>query len=283
MKARDHSADRPSDQAPPRRIHSANESTRRGDGVGIEPAPKPLDDPSGNRLLAVLSLADRELVRPNLEFVPLEVRQILERPGEPISHAHFVERGLVSMIGVNRANHRIEVGMVGYEGVTGLGVVLGAERSINEALVQSSGAAWRISTPALREVMASSPTFTDTLLRYVHVFMVQANDTAIAAGRGKIHERLARGLLMWHDRVRDDQLSVTHDFLALLLGVRRPGVTVALHELEGKGLIRATRNMVLILDRGGLQRAAQGYYGTPEAEYDHSIVGALVRPQFRPI
>jgi hypothetical protein len=88
---------------------------------------------------------------------------------------------------------------------------------------------------------------------------------------------------MWHDRVRDDQLSVTHDFLALLLGVRRPGVTVALHELEGKGLIRSTRNMVRILDRGGLQRAAGGYYGTPEAEYDHLIVGALVRPRVHPI
>ena len=283
MKAPARSADRPSDQAPPRRTHSAKQSTRPGDGVAIESPPRPLDDLSGNRLLAVLSPDDRELVRPNLEFVPLEVRQILERPGEPISHAHFVESGLVSMIGVNRANHRIEVGMVGYEGVTGLGVVLGAERSAHEALVQSSGAAWRISTPALRQVMASSPIFAETLLRYVHVFMVQANHTAIAAGRGKIHERLARGLLMWHDRVRDDELSVTHDFLALLLGVRRPGVTVALHELEGKGLIRSTRNMVRILDRGGLQRAARGYYGTPEAEYDHLIVGALVRPRVHPI
>src|SRR5437762_108923 len=132
MKAPARSADRPSDQTPPRRTHSAKQSTRPGDGVGIESTPKALDDLSGNRPLA------------------------------------------------------------------------------------------------LREVMASSPTFTGTLLRYVHVFMVQANHTAIAAGRGKIHERLARGLLMWHDRVRDDQLSVTHDFLALLLGVRRPGVTVAL-------------------------------------------------------
>jgi len=260
--------------------------TRMGDGVEIESAPKPLvsrDDPAGNRLLAALSPADRALVRPNLEFVPLEVRQILERPGEPISHAHFVESGLVSMIGVNQANHRIEVGMVGYEGVTGLGIVLGAERSSNEALVQSSGTALRISSSALREIMATSPTFTDTLLRYVHVFLVQANHTAVAAGCGKIHERLARGLLMWHDRVRDDQLSVTHDFLALLLGVQRPGVTVALHELEGEGLIRSTRNMVRILDRSGLQRAANGYYGGPEAAYDHLIGGALVRPRSYPM
>ena len=260
--------------------------TRMGDGVEIASAPKPLvsrDDPSGNRLLAALSPADRALVRPNLEFVPLKVRQILERPGEPIAHAHFVESGLVSMIGVSQANHRIEVGMVGHEGVTGLGIVLGAERSSNEALVQSSGTALRISSSALREIMATSPTFTDTLLRYVHVFLAQANHTAVAAGCGKIHERLARGLLMWHDRVRDDQFSVTHDFLALLLGVQRPGVTVALHELEGEGLIRSTRNMVRILDRSGLQRAANGYYGSPEAAYDQAIGGALVRPRSVPM
>ena len=278
MKAPAQSADRTPNQSPRRRTPGTNEPTRRGGGFA-----KPRADPSGNRLLAVLSPTDCELVRPNLEYVPLRVWQILERPGEPISHAHFVESGLVSMIGVNRANRRIEVGMVGYEGVTGLGVVLGAERSSNEALVQSPGAAWRISTPALHDVLARSPAFTDTLLRYVHVFMVQANQSAIAAGCGKIHERLARGLLMWHDRVRDDELSVTHDFLAFLLGVRRPGVTVALHELEGKGLIRSTRNMVRILDRAGLQRAACGYYGAPEAEYDHCIAGALARPRFQSI
>jgi CRP-like cAMP-binding protein len=128
----------------------------------------------------------------------------------------------------------------------------------------------RISTLALREVMAASPTLTDTLLRYVHVSRVQANYTAVAAGCGKIRERLARGLWMCHDRVRDDQLRVTHDFLALLLGVQRPGVTVALHELEGKSLIGG-RAMVRILGRNGLHRAANGYYGSAEAAYDQII------------
>jgi CRP-like cAMP-binding protein len=258
--------------------------TRLREGVEIESASLvSRNNHAGNRLLAVLSPAYRELVRPHLELVPLEVRQILERPGEPISHAHFVESGLVSMIGVSKADQRIEVGMVGYEGVAGVGVVLGADRSTNVALVQSSGTALRISTLAMREVIAASPTLTDTLLRYVHVFLVQANHTAVAAGCGKIHERLARGLLMWHDRVRDDQLSVTHDFLALLLGVQRPGVTVALHELEGKGLIRSTRNMVRILDRNGLHRAANGYYGSAEAAYDQIIRGAMVRAPSSPM
>jgi hypothetical protein len=108
-------------KAPPQSL-----PTRLREGVEIESASLvSRNNHAGNRLLAVLSPADRELVRPDLELVPLEVRQILERPGEPISHAHFVESGLVSMIGVSQADQRIEVGMVGYEGVAGVGVVLG--------------------------------------------------------------------------------------------------------------------------------------------------------------
>ena len=91
--------------------------------------------------------------------------------------------------------------MVGYEGMTGLGVVLGDDRSANETLVQSAGSALRISTPSLREIMGSSRSFTATLLHYVHIFMVQGSQTALANGRGRLDERLARWLLMWHDRV----------------------------------------------------------------------------------
>ena len=211
---------------------------------------------SRNRLLAVLSHADRDLLAPCLEVAGLDARQILETPRDPISHVYFVESGLVSVVGTTEPDHRIEVGMVGYEGMTGLGIVLGDDRSTNETLVQSSGSAMRISA---------------TLLRYVNVFMVQGSQTALANGRGRLDERLARWLLMWHDRVPQDDLLITHEFLALLLGVRRQGVTVALHELEGRGLIRSTRSHVRILDRDGLLQAANGFYGIPEAEYDRAI------------
>jgi CRP-like cAMP-binding protein len=161
--------------------------------------------------------------------------------------------------------------MVGYEGMTGLGIVLGDDRSANETMVQSAGSAMRLSTALLREMMAASRSLTATLLRYVNVFMVQGSQTALANGRGRLDERLARWLLMWHDRVLADDLVTTHEFLALLLGVRRQGVTVALHELEGRGLIRSTRSHVRILDRDGLLLVANGFYGIPEAEYDRSI------------
>jgi CRP-like cAMP-binding protein len=224
-----------------------------------------------NRLLAGLSRGDHDLLVPALETIELDARQVLEAPSDPISHVYFVESGLVSVVGTTVPDHRIEVGMVGYEGMTGLCVVLGDDRSANETVVQSSGSAMRLPTRALREMMGASRSLTATLLRYVNVFMVQGSQTALANGRGRLDERLARWLLMWHDRVLADELIITHEFLALLLGVRRQGVTVTLHELEGKGLIRSTRSHVRILDREGLQEAANGFYGVPEAEYDRSI------------
>jgi CRP-like cAMP-binding protein len=110
------------------------------------------------------------------------------------------------------------------------------------------------------------------LLRYVHVFMMQASQTALANGRGRLSERLARWLLMWQDRLKTRHLTVTHEFLALLLGVRRQGVTLALHELEGQGLIRGTRNRITVVDREGLLGLANGFYGVPEVEYDRTIL-----------
>jgi CRP-like cAMP-binding protein len=164
--------------------------------------------------------------------------------------------------------------MIGSEGMTGLAVVLADGRSRNQTIVQSAGSAMRLSARSLAEAVAASRTLTSAILRYAHVFMLQNAQTALANGRGRLDERLARWLLMWHDRMERDTLTVTHEFLALLLGVRQPGVTDALHVLEGKGLIRTTRSRVHIRDRRGLQLAANGFYGMPEAEYDRLMQSA---------
>jgi CRP-like cAMP-binding protein len=229
--------------------------------------------------LAVLSPADRALLQPSLETVGLKTGQILEAPDDPIQHIYFPESGLLSIVARTKPNHRIEVAMIGYEGMTGQALVLGEHRSANETLVQAPGSALRIATPALLQALAGSRTLSALLLRYFYVFMVQCSQTALANGRGKLQERLARSLLMWHDRICEDELVLTHEFLALLLGVRRPGVTGALHELEGKHLIRSTRSLVRIVDRAGLERAANGFYGIPEAKYDQSIVSPSRRPK----
>ena len=236
---------------------------------------------SANRILDLLSVGDCRALRREFEDVALEPRQVLETSQRPVPYVYFPMSGLASIVGTTRLNrrieggYRIEVGMVGYEGMTGLAVVLGDDRSANETVVQSSGRALRIGSGPLRKAMDASPTLTRTLLRYVHVFMMQASQTAVANGCGKLNERLARWLLMWHDRLRSGELDVTHEFLSLLLGVRRPGVTVALHTLEGLGLIASTRNHVRILDRAGLKRVSNGFYGIPEAEYDRTMGAEL--------
>jgi len=224
-----------------------------------------------NRLLAALPDADLESLRPHLERVDLDVHQILTQPGDTIAHVDFIESGVISIVGMTEPNHRIEVGMIGYEGATGVGIVLGNDRSSNELLVQSAGSALRIPASSLRNIMGNSPFLTSTLLSYVHTFMVQGSQTAIANGCGRLDERLARWLLMWHDRIGNHEFETTHELVSLLLGVRRQGVTVALHELEGRGLIRSLRGRIRIVDRAGLQLAAGGFYGIPEDEYERLI------------
>jgi CRP-like cAMP-binding protein len=237
--------------------------------------PKEVVQPSAlgaNRLLKSLSAADRAALLPDLEATSLATSQIIERPNGRIPHVYFLTSGLASVVGTTiEPEQRIEVGMVGYEGMTGLAVVLGDDRSTNETVVQAAGTALRISSVALRRTLQGSATLSAALLRYVHVFMMQCSQTALANGRGRLSERLARWLLMWQDRLKTRHLTVTHEFLALLLGVRRQGVTLALHELEGRGFIRGTRNRITVVDREGLLVLAKGFYGVPEAEYDRTI------------
>ena len=166
----------------------------------------------------------------------------------------------------------IEIGIVGREGVVNLPVVVGIDRSPSETFMQIRGAGFRIGVERLREAMAQSPTLTPILLMFVHVFMVQTASTVLANGRASIPERLARWLLMARDRVEGEGVALTHEFLATMLGVRRPGVTVALREFERRGFIDGRRGVITILDRGALEIAANGYYGSAEAEFKRLFV-----------
>lgn len=224
-----------------------------------------------NRLLKAFSPADRTLLQASLEPVSLDLKQVLEVPNTPVDYVYFPSGGLASVVASISPRYRIEVAMIGHEGMTGLSVILGDDLAANEILVQSPGKAHRLAASALRAAMRESSTLTPVLDRYVHSFLIQASHTALANGCGKVDERLARWLVMWQDRVREPTLTVTHEFLALLLGVRRPGITVALHELEGRSLIKVTRTNVRILNRAGLMKAANGFYGAPERRYDRMM------------
>jgi CRP-like cAMP-binding protein len=216
-----------------------------------------------NRILSSLSRADIALLEPHLEPVDLQLRQVLERPNKPITHSYFINYGLASIIAAN-SHKRLEVGLIGCEGFTGLPIVLGNDRSPNETFIQVAGDGLRISAGKLRKAIQKSRSLERALLGFAHNFLNQTANTALSNGTATLEERLARWLLMANDRLRGDEIPLTHEFLSLMLGVRRAGVTVALHYLEQRGLIRLARKQILITERAGLKAAANGTYHQPE-------------------
>ena len=144
--------------------------------------------------------------------------------------------------------------------MTGLPVLLGNDRNSSEVFIQAAGQGHCIKAEALRKSIDKSVTLHRSMLRYVHNFLEQTSRTAVANGRSKIEERLARWLLMADDRIDGTDLPLTHDFLAMMLGVRRPGVTAALQELEHEGLIARKRGHIVILDRRALEKLSNGTY-----------------------
>ena len=225
-----------------------------------------------NHLLRRLSPDDLGLLSRFLRSVRLPLRMVLEVPNQPIDYICFPESGFVSIVARNSRDDRIEAGLVGFEGMTGLSVLLGDDRSPHETYVQMAGAGYLMAAGDLRTVMAASATLHASLLAFVQTFMLQTAHTALANGRGRIEERLARWLLMAHDRSAGPDMILTHEFLSLMLGVRRPGVTDALHRLESEGIIRARRGAITLIDRPRLEVVADGFYGTPEAAY-HRLFG----------
>jgi CRP-like cAMP-binding protein len=226
---------------------------------------------SRNRLLAVLSPTDLALLRPHLRFLTLAVRHEIERPNRRIDAIYFMDAGIASVVAVQADKTQVEVGLVGSEGMTGTAVVLGGDQSPHSTYVQVAGEAQRIEADQLRKAMRASDSLHAVLLKYVQVFMVQTTHTAIANARSQIDRRLARWLLMAHDRTGDKTLPLTHEFLALMLGVRRPGVTEALQSLKRQKLIETARNRIVVLNRNGIEKLAGNSYGVPESEYRRLI------------
>lgn len=222
-----------------------------------------------NRILNAMSNADLALLQPHMEWTELKFRQRLQSSNRQIKNVYFPERGIASVVAVCGSERRqAEVAIVGREGMTGLPVVHGADRSPCDVFVQADGEGQCISADNLREAMEQSASLLRCFLRFAHVFSVQAGYTALANAQGKIEERLARWLLMAQDRIEADELVLTHEFLALMLGVRRAGVTTALGHFENKGVIETARGAVTVKDRDGLEECANGLYGVPEAEFE---------------
>jgi CRP-like cAMP-binding protein len=224
-----------------------------------------------NHLLNAMSAADRAAVATHLVPQDFPNRRILETPNQAIRHVYFVERGFASVVAEGKKNSQVEVGLIGREGMSGLAVIMRDDRSPNSTYIQLEGAGLVLPAGKLRELMGASPTLTGLLLNFAHIFMMQIAQTAFANGRAGLEQRLARWLLMGHDRINGDRLPLTHEFLSVMLGVRRAGVTLALQGIEKRGLVKRTRGQIAVVDRAGLEALAGDSYGVPETMYRRLI------------
>jgi CRP-like cAMP-binding protein len=219
-----------------------------------------------NRLLRALARPDFAVLQDVLEPVPLDTRQVIAAPDEPIQTVYFPEAGIISILTITGDGRKLEAGLYGREGTSATPLALGVDRTPHQHVVQVPGAALRMGAAELRQAFEERPAIRALLLRYVQAVAVQTSFTAHANGAYTINQRLARWLLMCDDR-SDDGIHLTHEFLGQMLGVRRSSVTLALHTVESEGLIRAVRGHITVLDRAGLKRLAGDSYGVPEAEY----------------
>ncbi len=227
--------------------------------------------PPRNKLLAAMSASDFTSLRPHLQPMEMAVFKDLERPNRRIETVYFMNSGIASVVAVQPDETRAEVGLIGREGMSGIAVVMGGDQSPHSTYIQVAGEGQAIATKELRKAINASESLHGLLLKFAQVFMVQTAHTAIANARAHIDQRLARWLLMAHDRTSDKTVPLTHEFLSLMLGVRRAGVTEALQSLKRQKLIDTGRNKIILRDRKGIERIARGSYGVPEKEYRRLI------------
>ena len=225
-----------------------------------------------NLLLNAMTADDLALVKPWLTRVEVGREQVLSAANELIEQVYFLEGGIASIVSIRPDSGKTEVGIFGYEGMSGTTLVMGVDRSPHETFMQVDGTtALRIDSARLLAAMDESRSLTKLLLAYAHISMVQTAACAVCNAHHRLEARLARWLLMCHDRVEGDEILLTHDFMAMMIGSQRSGVTVTLHVLEGMGAIRSKRGRVMIVDREMLEDLAGDGFGEPEGEYRRLI------------
>jgi CRP-like cAMP-binding protein len=228
-----------------------------------------------NLLLRAASPDAFALIAPHMRAIQLPLKLTLVEQDEPNQTICFLERGLASVVAITTEDEMVEVGHIGSEGATGLHTALHANQSPSKTFMQGEGIGYLVPVSVITSALESLPEFRALVLRYIHSCNIQLTYTALANARYSIYERLARWLLMCQDRLGDD-LGMTHQFLSIMLGVRRSGITDQLHLLEGIGAIKSTRGNIRILDRSKLEDIAGGSYGVAEREYER-LIGTPLR------
>ena len=234
-------------------------------------ASRKASDRHANRLLGLLRPRDYHLLRPHLHHIALRYRQSLYRANKPIEYVYFIETGVGSLVNTMRNGAAAEVGTIGNEGVVGLPVVLGDDRAPTSVYVQVPGAGWRMKASVFKKEQVRSASMQAVMLRYAHAFFNQVAQSAACNHFHSLDQRCCRWLLMTHDRMQSDEFLLTQEFLAMMLGVQRTGVSAAAGALQKAGLIRYKRGNVTILDRRGLLHRSCECYGVSKREFDRLL------------
>jgi CRP-like cAMP-binding protein len=226
---------------------------------------------TGNRLLDRLPKEEYERLVPLLELVPLAAGQDLYDVDDPIPHVYFPKTGMVSLVTLLEDGRQVEAGTIGNEGLVGLSVVLGLDFSTHRVMGQVAGESLRLAVSPFREAVKRSPQFYSLLQRYVALSLRSTAQIVACNALHPVPERLCRWLLMIHDRVGSDVFSITQEFLAEMLGVRRQTISIIAGTLQKAGLITYRRGVVRILNRKGLEEGTCECYEAMKGFYDRMV------------
>lgn len=231
----------------------------------------PSSIPPRNSLLAALPAEDYARLTPHLELVNVAQGIQLHEAGCRMQYAYFPVSAIVSMLYVTEDGHSTEVAVVGHEGMVGVSLVMGGRTAVSAAAVQSAGTAYRLPAGVLVEAFERGGALMQLLLRYTQALMTQMTQTAVCSRHLSIDQQLSRRLLMSHDRESSNELKMTHEQIANLLGVRRESVTQAANKLQSSGLIQYRRGHITVSNRAGLEALAGECYAVVKKEFDRLL------------
>ena len=224
-----------------------------------------------NRLLAMLPEKEYERLAPHLQPVSLSLSQVLFRPDDKLQYVYFPVNSIISLLTDLEDGTGMEVGLVGREGMAGISAILGG-RETKVATVQAKGSALLLKAEIVQEEFQRGGILQSTLLRYTHALMTQISQSVVCNVRHPIAGRLARWLLMYHDRLDVDEFELTHEFMANMLGVRRSGISEIANKLQQMGFIKYKRGRITITDRKGMERFACECYPVVKEKYDSFLL-----------
>ncbi|KAA0911054.1 Crp/Fnr family transcriptional regulator [Pusillimonas sp. ANT_WB101] len=230
-----------------------------------------INDPVQNHLLAALPAEDYLSLFPQLELVPLPLGYVVSEPGDPLHHVYFPTTAIVSLLYVMEDGGSAEIAIVGNEGVVGVQLFMGGETTTSRAVVQSAGHAYRLKSQLLIDAFRCDGPLQRLLLRYTQALLTQMAQTAVCNRHHSVDQQLCRWLLLSLDRLPSNELVMTQDLIANMLGVRRAGVTKAAGKLQRMGLIHYSRGKITVLDRPGLESRVCECYAVVKAESDRLL------------